>query len=122
MKAFCYRFISQVLVVSIMALPFSTQAAIIGTNEIVASAQAKADRDKVRNFAARADVQQQLAALGVNSNTAKERVNALTDDEVQELAGRIDSLPAGGHAELGLAGVLIIVLLFVILILALDKK
>lgn len=121
MKALCYRLISLALVVSIAALPFSTHAGIIGTNEVVASAQAQSNRDKVLNFAARADVQRELAARGVDAGTAKERVSTLTDDEVQELAGRIDSLPAGGHGGIGLAGVLIIVLVVILLVFALDK-
>jgi hypothetical protein len=40
-------------------------------------------------------VQNQLSALGLSAAGASERVNALTDDEVQQLAGKIDSLPAG---------------------------
>ena len=117
MKAFFCRLISQLLVVSLIVLPFSTQAALIGTGELTASPQAQADRDKVRDFMARAEVQKQLQVLGVNPDIAKDRVNALTDQEVQHLAGKIDTLPAGaiGGVEVVALTVLLIVVIYVLL-------
>ena len=109
MKAFFCRLISHLLVASMIMLPFTTQAAMVGTGDVIASAQAQANRDRVQNFVARADVQNQLQALGLNSGTAKDRVNALTDEEVQHLAGKIDSLPAGADSGWGWAAVIIIV-------------
>ncbi len=125
MKAFSRRFICQLLIVSIAALPFSapTRAALIATDQVVASDQARGDRDKLRDFVARADVRNQLGALGVSPAAAMHRVDALSDDEVQQLAGRIDSLPAGAHGgEIGLGGVLIILLLVSLIILLFDKR
>ena len=116
-KAFFCRLISQFLVLSLIMLPFSTQAALIGTGEVIASAQGQTDRDKVRDFMARAEVQAQLQVLGVNPDSAKDRVNSLTDQEAQHLAGKIDSLPAGaisGWEVVGLT-VLLIVVIYVLL-------
>ena len=117
MKAFFYRLISQLLVTSLIVLPFSTQAALIGTGELTASAQGQANRDKVRDFMGRAEVQKQLQVLGVNPDIAKDRVNALTDQEVQHLAGKIDTLPAGaiGGVEVVALTVLLIVVIYVLL-------
>lgn len=117
MKAFFCRLISQLLVLSLIMLPFSTQAALIGTGEVIASAQGQTDRDKVRDFMARAEVQEQLQVLGVNPDTAKDRVNALTDEEAQHLAGKIDSLPAGAINAVGVVAltVLLIVVIYVLL-------
>jgi len=94
MKFFA-KLVSQLLIVSMMLLPFSTQAGMIGTDQIVASAAAQADRAKVLDFVARADVQKQMEVLGLSAATAADRVNALTDEEVQRIAGKIDSAPAG---------------------------
>ena len=109
MKAFFCRLISQLLVLSLIVLPFTTQAAMIGTGDVIASAQGQSARDKVRDFMARAEVRQQLQSYGLNPDTAKDRVNALTDEEVQHLAGKIDSLPAGAisgvEVEIGRAHV-----------------
>jgi hypothetical protein len=50
---------------------------------------------------------------------AGERVKALTDDEAQLIAGRIDTLPAGGVAtEVALA----IILLLLLVIFLFDKR
>jgi hypothetical protein len=116
MQALFRRFICRLLVVSTIMLPYSapTQAGMIGTGQAIGSVEAQ--RGKVQSFVARADVQSQLAALGVEATAVSERVNALTDDEAQQLAGRIDTLPAGGVAnEVALAVILILLLIIFII-------
>src|SRR6266480_337588 len=109
MTAFFKRFICRLVILSSIVLPYSanTQAAMIGTGQAIANVEAQ--RAKVKDFVARADAQRKLAALGVGA--AGERVNALTDDEAQLIAGRIDTLPAGGvGTEVALAIILILLL------------
>jgi hypothetical protein len=120
MKTFLLRFICRLLAVSLIALPYAaqTQAAMIGVDEALA-AQRQAERGKLQGFLARADVQKQLAVLGVGPAAAAERANALTDDEVQQLAGRIDSLPAG--ADISAAG-LLLVLIVILLVFMLGRR
>lgn len=118
MKASFFRLISQLLILSLIAFPFPARAVLIGTDAIVATAPAPDERGRVRGFVARAEVQDRLMTLGVNPDTVKERVNALTDEEVQQLAGSIDTLPAGGHGGVGL---LVIVLLVLVLVLMLQR-
>src|SRR5258706_6682430 len=110
MKAFSTRFICSLVILSSIILPYSahTEAALIGTEQAIANVQAQ--RDKVNGFVARADVQKQLASFGLSAAAASERVNALTDDEVQQLAGKIDSLPAGADGGLVITVLLIVVL------------
>ena len=119
MKTFLVRFICRFLVVSLIALPYSaqTQAAMIGVDEALA-AQRQAERAKLQGFLARGDVQKQLAVLGVGPAAAAERANVLTDDEVQQLAGRIDSLPAG--ADISTAA-LLLVLIAILLVFMLRR-
>src|SRR5438445_13763910 len=108
MTAFFKRFICRLVILSSIVLPYSahTQAAMIGTGQAIASVVAQ--RAKVKNFVARADAKRKLAALGVGAAAAGERVNALTEDEAQLIAGRIDTLPAGGvGSERALAIILI---------------
>jgi len=113
MEALFRRFICRLLVASTIMLPYSapTQAAMIGTGQAIGSVEAQ--RAKVQGFVARADVQSQLAALGVEAMAVSERVNALTDDEVQQLAGRIDSLPAG--AEISTARLLLVLIVILLI-------
>ena len=119
MKAFLVRFICRLLAVSLIALPYApqTQAAMIGVDEALA-AQRQAERGKLQGFLARADVQKQLATLGAAN--AADRVSALTDDEVQTLASRIDALPAG--ADISVAAALLIVLILVLLVFMMDRN
>ncbi len=116
MRIYFRRFVSYLLVASLAGLPFTAQAGLIGTDEVAvqtggASAlTGDAARETVRDFLARADVQQQLQQHGLTSQIAKDRVAALTDAEVQQIAGKIDSLPAGASAG-GLATVGLVFLL-----------
>jgi hypothetical protein len=104
------------LAVSLVSLPLSTQAALIETDQVLRQAQSQSDRDRVRDLVARADVQQALQSYGISPRTAQERVDALTDMEIQQVAGKLDSLPAGASAgETVLIVVLVVIAIYVIL-------
>lgn len=115
MRIYFCRFVSYLLAVSLAGLPFTAQAGLIATDEVATQAVAPAvhdesARERVRDFVARADVQQQLQQHGLTSQVAKDRIDALTDAEVQQIAGKIDSLPAGASAG-GTATVALVFLL-----------
>jgi len=95
MKHF-YRMICRVLIASMMFLPYGANAGMIGTEEAAATPQGAANRDKVSQFMSREQVARELQALGISSSMAQERVRAMTQEEVNQLAGNIDSLPAAG--------------------------
>jgi hypothetical protein len=83
------------------------QAGMIGTDQ-VASAASQTDRNTVLQFLGRAEVTSQLQSLGVDSASVKDRVAAMTDQEVQSLAGKIQSMPAGADST-GVVILLIVV-------------
>ena len=118
-KPIIYSFICRLLIVCTAALPCSVQAGMVATQELVAASVTQGNRDKVRDFVSRSDVQRQLESLGLDPANAKERVNALTDQEIQQLAGKIDRLPAG--ADDGLVAVVAIVAI-VLLVMFYWKK
>ncbi|HTD91546.1 MAG TPA: PA2779 family protein [Burkholderiales bacterium] len=125
MNTFFRRLISCMLIFSLAGLPFTAQAGLIATDEVANPTQLQPDREKVRDFVLRADVQQQLQERGLTPQNAKERVDALTDTEIQHIAGRIDTLPAG--ADGGTAAVvgitlLVILITYVILRLVYPQK
>jgi len=72
-------------------------AGMIGTDQ-AASVATRADRDTVLQFLGRSDVTSQLQSLGVDPATVKDRVAAMTDQEIQSVANKIHSLPAGGDS------------------------
>lgn len=100
MSKYLTRFISCTMIVSLLNMSIwvpSAQAAIIGSEQVMASQAAQHDRERLRALFERADVREQLLARGVDADAAKARVDALTDKEVASIAARIDSLPAGGE-------------------------
>ncbi|HCY14623.1 MAG: hypothetical protein A2Z93_12570 [Curvibacter sp. GWA2_64_110] len=106
------RYIASVLIVAtaLAGLPLSAQAGIVSSDEILSSSAVVANRDRVSNFLARDDVRQALQAQGVSPQAATQRVQAMSDAEVEQLAGRIDQAPAGGDV-LGVLFTVFIVLL-----------
>jgi len=110
----------QVLIILMAWTPFNVaQAGMIGTDQVVAST-AQADRAAVLGFVSRADVASQLQSFGIDPSTAKDRVAAMTDQELRTLAGRIDAMPAGGTQGFG-AALLLVLLVFAIWWLATNR-
>jgi hypothetical protein len=74
------------------------QAELVATDRIeTARPKPSASRAYLGAILDRADVRAALESRGVSAADAKARVSALSDDEVDQLAARIDSLPAGGN-------------------------
>ena len=101
------------LVVS-MPLP-KAQAALVSTEQLLAAGDGAAERARVLAFLERADVREQIVALGVDPNEAAARVQALSDAQVREIAGQLDQLPAGQSAVGIIVGAILLVFLILLL-------
>jgi hypothetical protein len=98
------------------ALVPAAEAAVVASEAALASSAAgDADRARVTDFLARADVARQLESFGVDPEQARERVALLTDEEASRIAGKLDQLPAGGSAALGIAIAALVIVLIVVL-------
>ena len=106
------RIVASCLIVCVTTagFPIAAQASIVATDEITAVAGAASNRDRVSAFLARDDVSQAMQGQGVSPQAANERVKAMSDVEVAQLAGRIDQAPAGGDV-LGILFTIFIILL-----------
>lgn len=109
MSAF-WGVITRLLLVSLLALSLPAKASMMSAQETL-SMHASHERTHVMEFLARADVANQLAAQGVDIALVKQRVAAMSDDEVNRLSDKIDRLPAAGSDVLGVALFVFIVLL-----------
>ena len=92
------RLIARLLIVSLAwaGMPLSeAHAGLIATDRIAASVQPGTNRERVQAMLARADVRGALEQHGVDPAAAAERVAALLEAEIDVLAARMDSLPAG---------------------------
>jgi hypothetical protein len=106
MKSVWARTLCRLLMVLMVWSPVQfAQAGMIGTDQVAAAAS-QADRNTVLQYLDRAEVTSQLQAMGVDASTVRDRVAAMTDQEVQSLAGKIQSMPAGADD----AGLIILIL------------
>lgn len=113
MNARIMRMTSRLLITCFLGicLPLqSAHAGLVGTDKVAASAQFQPERERIRNFLDREDVRKEMQIQGIDANVATARVAALTDEEVQKIAGKLDTMPAGGDI-LGLLFTIFIVLL-----------
>lgn len=89
----------------------TANAAIIGPAQYLHQQDRAAQLSRIDAMLARADVVAQLEHLGVSPLDASERARLLTDQELQTLASRIDTMPAGGDSVLVVIGIVFLVLL-----------
>jgi hypothetical protein len=95
MKSSFGRAVCRLLIALMIWTPYQiAQAGMIGTDQ-VAQQSSQSDRGTVLGFVNRAEVASQLQAFGIDPATAKDRLAAMSDEEVRFLAGKIDTLPAG---------------------------
>ena len=90
------------------------RAELVTTDQVIAEVSQEELRARVVGFLQRDDVIQELRELGVDPQEATNRVAALSDRELQIIAGRLAKLPAGEgavEAVLGAALFIFIVLL-----------
>ncbi|MBI2317209.1 MAG: PA2779 family protein [Betaproteobacteria bacterium] len=105
--------ICRFLAIALMLLPFQTgQAKMIGTDQVNPAAAVQVDRDVVSNYLGRSQVVNEFQSLGLDIQAAKDRVAAMTDDEVSALAGKIKALPAGGDSLIALVLVIFFIWYF----------
>lgn len=90
-----------------LALP-QAHAGLISTDA------AGGERERLKGLLERPELAREIEKLGILPRDAAARIDAMNDAEVQQLAGRLNALPAGGD----LANTQV-VLLFVIIILLL---
>jgi hypothetical protein len=99
------RLLSSLLIVCLAGLGLPAHAGMLPTDA------ANPERARVLTLLERSDVQAQLQAHGVSPADVKARVAAMTDDELAQLAGQIDGLPAGRSDALTIILVAFIILL-----------
>lgn len=97
---------------SVISAP--ARAAMIDTGEIFKQNQDDPTSKSIKTFLDRSEVQKYLMDWGINPEEAKARVDSLTDEEIENIASRMDQLPAGGGALGTIVGAVLIV--FIVLL------
>ena len=89
-----------------------SQAAPLSTDALSQIAAAGDARERVLAQLDREEVARGLESLGLDPEEARARLAALSDAELQQIAGRLDQIPAGEGSTLGTI-LLIIAVVFV---------
>ena len=106
------------LVLAILNLPVAASASgqMISTSTVIAQLNHEQIQSNVRTFLERTDVQEQLAAQGLDAKEVGQRLAALSDSELQQLAGQIENQKAGGDViVIGLGTILLIIIILLLL-------
>lgn len=103
------------VMIAMNVVPFGlAQAKMVATEQVIEQTDPASDRARVESFLLRDDVQKQLILLGIDPEEATSRVAGLSDGEIQQIAGRLDELPAGEGPIGAIVGA--IVLIFLVLL------
>jgi hypothetical protein len=107
------KIIALTLVATLIWAGFSlpASAAVISTQQVMAIETRDAQISELQAKLARDDVRQALVELGVDPQQAHARVASLSEQELAQLGGQLDSLPAGGNGALALVGAVFVVLM-----------
>ena len=74
----------------------AANAEIVTIDQVATQAQVQQEREQLKGFLDRPEVIKQMQGMGIPSEDAHARVDAMTDEEVHTIAGRLSALPAGG--------------------------
>src|SRR5712691_9681400 len=89
MRSATFRMICRVLIAPVMALSVQTaRAGMIGADQVSLAAAAQTERNTVLNALGRPAVTDELQALGVDPQAARDRVAAMSDEELDAPAGQ----------------------------------
>jgi hypothetical protein len=97
-----------VLVASMLALTFQTASAGMIGAEQAAAPSTGSERALVLGSLDRPEVIAQLQAAGVDPLAARERVRAMTDQEVHAMAQDIQTAPAAGVSTWGWVAIVLV--------------
>jgi hypothetical protein len=103
MNSMSARIVCRVLAACMAVAPLQAGAGLIGTGDAVAPVQVQAG--------ARAALAGQFEALGVAADSARDRVAALSDAEVAQLAGQVERQPAGAMGGAWAGALLVVIFL-----------
>jgi hypothetical protein len=83
---------------------------------MIAPTHESMERERVKAMLQRPEVAKEMEKFGIAQQDAAGRVDAMTDAEVLQLAGKLDSLPAGGLSNQEWLMVIIVLLLVIIIL------
>ncbi|MDT8449276.1 MAG: PA2779 family protein [Wenzhouxiangellaceae bacterium] len=102
------NFVIALALASIVVVP--ARAQMVSTGDALALEQGRLEA-RIEAFLLREDVAAELAELGVSHEMAMARVAKMSAAELEQVAGRIDEMPAAGDGVFVVLGVVFFVLI-----------
>ena len=104
--------VAMAMLMAMTSMPIGVaKAEMVTTDQVIEQVNPSEDHTRVMDFMLREDVQQQLTTLGVDPEEAARRVASLSDEEIQQIAGRLEELPAGEGGVGPIVGAIVIIFL-----------
>ena len=108
-----------VLIMGLLSLAPRAEAGFVASQALTARDQDTATVERVLQNKV---VHQRLQELGYSDQEVRERLASLSDQEMNQLAGRIDTLAPAGDGFGLVIGLLIVAILVVVLLILADKR
>lgn len=96
------------LLLAAMTMPANAQ--LVSTGDALALESGQLEQ-RIEAFLLRDDVAAELSQYGISHETAMARVANLSPAELEQVAGRLDEMPAAGDGVIVIAGVVFVVLI-----------
>ena len=90
----------------------SAYADMVSTEQLVTQAQTASLKVELKNLMAREDIRTQMINLGVEMSDVQDRIDSMTDAELNLAYAGLEAQPAGG----GIAGTVLTVLLIILVL------
>jgi hypothetical protein len=104
--------VAMAMLMAMTSMPIGVaKAEMVTTDQVIEQVNPSEDHTRVMDFMLREDVQQQLTTLGVDPEEAARRVASLSDEEIQQIAGRLEEMPAGEGGVGPIVGAIVIIFL-----------
>jgi len=91
------KFTCKILSVSLLMVSFqqAIYASMVSTSELVYKQTIQNEKQRIAGLLSQEQLKSQLQAMGVSPEDAMQRLNNMTDEEVQAFAAQLDQMPAG---------------------------
>jgi hypothetical protein len=95
-------------------VPSVSEAGMIGTQALIEAQGRDQMLTRIDTYITKENVRNQMIALGVDPADVRQRLSALTNDELRMLDGKLDSMPAAGESMPAFFYAFILILTFVL--------
>lgn len=104
------------------SIPAKTMAYVVGAEGVESQSSRAADMDRVQRVLESRLVAEKLDQAGLTNTEIKTRLDKLSDSELHQFAGQLDSLYPGGDGLGIIIALLIIVILVIVILKLMDRK